>query len=129
MQSRPRASLERMKILRILDMLIAGTALLLVSPLLLASMFLIWSQDEHSPFYISDRVGLDGISFRMFKLRSMRVAADSTGIDSTSGDDKRITPVGHFLRRLKLDELPQLWNVLKGEMSLVGPRPNVRRET
>lgn len=118
-----------MKILRLLDILIAGIAMLLVSPLLVASMFLIWCQDRHLPLYVSDRVGLGGRSFRMVKLRSMGVGADNTGVDSTSGDDKRVTAVGRFLRRLKIDELPQLWNVLKGEMSLVGPRPNVRRET
>lgn len=118
-----------MRILRLLDVLIAGVALLFVSPLLVLGMFLIWCQDKHSPLYVSDRVGLHGRSFRMVKLRSMRVGADSTGVDSTSGDDRRITSVGRFLRRLKLDELPQLWNVLKGEMSLVGPRPNVQRET
>ncbi|EHR04632.1 sugar transferase [Bradyrhizobium sp. WSM471] len=118
-----------MKILRLLDILIAGTALLLAGPLLVASMFLIWCRDRHSPFYVSDRVGQDGRLFRMIKLRSMEVGADRTGVDSTSRDDERITPVGRLLRRLKLDELPQLWNVLKGEMSLVGPRPNVKRET
>jgi lipopolysaccharide/colanic/teichoic acid biosynthesis glycosyltransferase len=64
----------------------------------------------------------------MVKLRSMRVNADRTGVDSTSADDSRITPVGRFIRAYKLDELMQLWNVLLGDMSLTGPRPNVLRE-
>ena len=81
------------------------------------------------PFYIADRVGKDHNLFSMVKLRSMVINADSSGVDSTSSEDLRITPVGAFIRRYKLDELTQLWNVLCGSMSLVGPRPNVLRET
>ena len=114
---------------RILDILVALIGLILFSPLLLTVMILIWLQDFHSPFYIAPRVGKNGHIFRMIKLRSMVVNADKSGVDSTSGDDLRITKVGHFVRKFKLDEITQLWNVLKGEMSLVGPRPNVRRET
>ncbi len=116
-------------ILRVLDVVAGAVGLIVTGPLLLVSMFLIWRQDGHSPFYVAERIGIGGRPFRMIKLRSMIMGADRTGVDSTSGDDRRITPVGHFLRRFKLDELPQLWNVVKGEMSLVGPRPNVRRET
>ena len=89
---------------------------------------LIWLQDFHSPFYIAPRVGKDGKIFKMVKLRSMIIDADKTWVDSTSSHDKRITPIGRFVRAYKLDEIPQLWNVLKGEMSFVGPRPNVKRE-
>lgn len=103
--------------------------LLAASPLLLPVMFLVWRQDRHSPFYIADRVGVNGKVFRMVKLRSMIINADKSGVDSTSANDRRITSVGHFIRRFKLDELTQLWNVLIGDMSLVGPRPNVKRET
>jgi lipopolysaccharide/colanic/teichoic acid biosynthesis glycosyltransferase len=92
-------------------------------------MFLVWKQDKHSPFYVAPRVGKDGKPFKMVKLRSMVINADKSGVDSTSANDQRITKVGHFIRRYKLDELTQLWNVLIGDMSLVGPRPNVQRET
>jgi lipopolysaccharide/colanic/teichoic acid biosynthesis glycosyltransferase len=114
---------------RTLDILISFFGLLFTSPLLLPVIFLVWRQDGHSPFYIAERVGRGGHVFRMLKLRSMIIHADKTGVDSTSASDKRITPLGHFIRKYKLDELTQLWNVLIGDMSLVGPRPNVKRET
>lgn len=114
---------------RLLDLLVSFGGLVLASPVLLPVMFLVWWQDRHSPFYVASRVGLDQRPFRMVKLRSMRIGADKSGVDSTSAGDSRITPVGHFIRRYKLDELTQLWNVLIGDMSLVGPRPNVERET
>lgn len=114
---------------RLLDIVAAVLGLLVASPVLLPVMFLVWRQDRHSPFYIAPRVGEGESTFRMVKLRSMVMNADKSGVDSTSGRDPRITPVGHFIRSYKLDELTQLWNVLKGDMSLVGPRPNVKRET
>ncbi len=113
---------------RLFDVIGAAIALAGLSPVLLAVAVLIWLQDFHSPFYMGERVGLLGRMFRMVKFRSMVVRADRTGVQSTAGDDRRITPVGRFVRRFKLDELPQLWNVLKGEMSFVGPRPNVPAE-
>ena len=88
-----------------------------------------WVQDFKFPFYIPLRVGKNGKLFKMIKLRSMGVNADRNGVDSTSNNDSRITPIGHFIRKFKLDELSQLINVLKGDMSLVGPRPNVKNET
>ena len=92
-------------------------------------MLLVWRQDKHSPFYVAERVGKNFKPFKMVKLRSMIKNADTSGVDSTSVNDMRITPIGQFIRKYKLDELTQLWNVLLGDMSLVGPRPNVKRET
>ncbi len=114
---------------RLFDVFVSALGLLLASPVLLPVMFLVWRQDRHSPFYVAPRVGLGGEPFKMMKLRSMVINADKSGVDSTSANDRRITPVGHFIRRYKLDELSQLWNVLIGDMSMVGPRPNVKRET
>lgn len=114
---------------RMLDIVCSFFGLVILSPLLIPVMLLIWRQDRHSPLYIAPRVGKDGKIFKMFKLRSMVADADKTGVDSTSAGDSRITPIGHFVRTFKLDEFTQLWNVLKGDMSLVGPRPNVKRET
>lgn len=114
---------------RIFDISASAVGLAVASPVLLPVMFLVWNKDKHSPFYVAPRVGENGSLFKMVKLRSMVINADKTGVDSTGSNDKRITPVGHFIRRYKLDELTQLWNVLKGDMSLVGPRPNVKRET
>ena len=114
---------------RLTDIVLSFAGLLALSPLLLPVIFLIWLQDRHSPFYIAPRVGLNERSFKMVKLRSMIMNADTSGVDSTSANDTRITAIGHFVRKYKLDELGQLWNVLRGDMSLVGPRPNVERET
>ena len=111
------------------DILLSLLGLLLASPILIPVMFLVWKQDRHSPFYVAERMGKNEKPFKMVKLRSMIKNADAQGIDSTGANDMRITPVGHFIRSYKLDELTQLWNVLKGDMSLVGPRPNVKRET
>ncbi|MBA2707626.1 MAG: sugar transferase [Gemmatimonadaceae bacterium] len=114
---------------RLLDIAASLAGLVLLAPLLVVLAVAIYLQDYHSPFYIADRTGRGGRSFRMVKLRSMVVRADISGVDSTAGDDPRITALGRFIRRFKLDEVPQLWNVLRGDMSLVGPRPNVARET
>ena len=114
---------------RLVDILVALFGLLVVSLILLPIMFLVWKEDKRSPFYITARSGRNGTTFKMFKLRSMVVDADKSGVDSTSSNDIRITPIGHKIRRYKLDELIQLWNVLIGDMSLVGPRPNVKSET
>ena len=114
---------------RLVDILASFFGLLITSPILLPVMFLVWKEDKKSPFYIAPRSGRNGTTFKMVKLRSMVVDADKSGVDSTSSNDIRITPIGHKIRRYKLDELIQLWNVLIGDMSLVGPRPNVKSET
>jgi len=113
---------------RFFDITFSLLGLILMSPVLLIFVILIWAQDFHSPLYVAPRIGRYGRIFSMIKLRSMVAGADKTGVDSTSASDERITWVGHLIRKYKLDEFSQLWNVLKGDMSLVGPRPNVERE-
>lgn len=114
---------------RLFDFLASFFGLLVLSPIIIPVCFLVWIQDWHSPFYVAERVGKNEKLFKMVKLRSMVVNADKTGVDSTGNNDNRITGVGRFIRKCKLDEISQLWNVLIGDMSLVGPRPNVKRET
>lgn len=118
----------RAAVKRGLDVTASAAGLALLSPLLGGFALAIWLQDFRSPFYVASRVGRGRTIFKMVKLRSMTAGADKTGVDSTSADDRRITGVGRLLRAYKLDELSQLWNVLVGDMSLVGPRPNVLRE-
>ena len=113
---------------RTFDVAVSATALLMLSPLLVLVTLAVWLQDFHSPFYIPLRAARGGGTFRMVKFRSMTVGADRTGVDSTSASDSRITPIGRLIRAGKLDELVQLWNVLLGHMSIVGPRPQVMRE-
>jgi lipopolysaccharide/colanic/teichoic acid biosynthesis glycosyltransferase len=114
---------------RAFDFFAALFGLLVLWPLLLVLCFLVWLQDRHSPFYIPARVGRGEKPYKMIKLRSMVIRADSNKVDSTANNDPRITAIGRTIRRFKFDEIPQLWNVLVGDMSLVGPRPNVKRET
>lgn len=114
---------------RVFDIVVSLTGLIVASPILAGFMLAVWLQDYHSPFYVAPRVGKGEHLFRMVKLRSMVKNADRSGVDSTGSGDMRITAVGRLIRRYKMDEVTQLWNVLKGDMSLVGPRPNVQRET
>lgn len=113
---------------RLLDIVVSFIGLVLLSPVLLVFMLLVWLQDFKNPFYFAPRVARGGGTFTMVKLRSMVVNADKTGVNSTSAGDRRITKVGKLIRKFKLDELTQLWNVLTGTMSLVGPRPQVRAD-
>jgi len=102
-----------------------GLIVLLIPFLLIA--FLISIDSKGGVFYKQTRVGKDGIDFKLFKFRSMRTDADKSGLLTVGGTDSRITRIGYTVRKYKIDELPQLINVLVGEMSLVGPRPEVRR--
>jgi lipopolysaccharide/colanic/teichoic acid biosynthesis glycosyltransferase len=110
------------------DVLVAIVGLAVSSVVIVPVAVAVWLQDFKSPFYLGPRVARGGGTFKMVKLRSMVVRADKSGVDSTSASDPRITPIGRFIRAYKLDELTQLWNVLWGQMSLVGPRPQVRRD-
>ena len=112
---------------RLFDVVVALLALALLWPLVALLALAIWLHDGRAPFYLSPRVGRDNRDFPMLKLRTMVPGADALGASSAARSDARITTLGRFLRRWKLDELPQFANVLLGHMSVVGPRPNVRR--
>ena len=111
---------------RLFDIVASGLGLLVLSPLFL--ILAIWIKlDSKGPvFYRQVRVGRNNKDFRIFKFRSMRVGSDKGSLVTIGGHDPRITKSGYFIRKFKLDELPQLINVFVGDMSLVGPRPEVR---
>jgi lipopolysaccharide/colanic/teichoic acid biosynthesis glycosyltransferase len=108
---------------RTADVVTAAALLLLTLPLMLLAALLIWLEDRGPVFYVQDRSGWMGETFRLFKLRTMRQADPAAPASWTVRRDSRITRMGWFLRRVRLDELPQLLNVLRGDMSLIGPRP------
>jgi lipopolysaccharide/colanic/teichoic acid biosynthesis glycosyltransferase len=112
---------------RLFDLMITIPMLLLVSPFFLIIALLIKLGSNGPVFYMQTRVGLNSSDFKIFKFRTMHVNADKAGLLTVGGRDPRVTPIGFFLRKYKLDELPQLLNVLFGSMSLVGPRPEVRK--
>ncbi|GAB4323551.1 MAG: O-antigen biosynthesis protein WlbG [Bacteroidales bacterium] len=109
---------------RIFDFITSATGLLFLSPLLIVIALAVWISDGRPVLFLQTRIGRNGKPFRIVKFRTMRAEAEQEGF-LTVGTDKRITRTGAFLRKYKLDELPQLWNVFLGEMSLVGPRPEV----
>ncbi len=113
---------------RTLDFSVAFMGIVLLLPLGLAIALAIWMEDRASPWFRGVRVARGGGDFRMLKFRSMYPDAWKNGVNSTASGDARVTRVGRWLRGAKLDELPQLWNVLVGDMSLVGPRPQVRAD-
>jgi len=113
---------------RAMDVILALVVGVLVLPLVIGIAIVVFVQDRHPPFYIGRRVGRSGETFGMVKFRTMIEGADRTGIASTAADDARVTFIGRLLRQSKLDEIPQLFNILCGHMSFVGPRPNVPME-
>ena len=112
---------------RLFDIVCAALGLLVLSPVLLVCALLAGLTSPGGVLFRQERVGKDGVPFTIYKFRSMR--KDNAGLKISTSGDSRITPVGRVLRKAKLDELPQLWNVLKGDMSFVGPRPEVREYT
>jgi lipopolysaccharide/colanic/teichoic acid biosynthesis glycosyltransferase len=112
---------------RLFDILFSGVMLLLFLPVFIVIAVAISIDSRGGVFFGQVRVGQDGVNFRMWKFRTMRPQAELGGQLTVGSSDRRITRVGYFLRKLKVDELPQLWNVFKGDMSVVGPRPEVPR--
>lgn len=112
---------------RCFDIVCSLIGLLITSPILLVVSVLIATTSPGGVLFRQERIGLGGEPFTIYKFRSMR--KDNAGLKITTDNDNRITPIGKVLRKTKLDELPQLWNVLKGDMSFVGPRPEVREYT
>jgi lipopolysaccharide/colanic/teichoic acid biosynthesis glycosyltransferase len=123
------AELRCARLKRCFDVIFSLTGLVLLSRLFLLAAILVKGEDGGPVWFRQERIGLGGRPFRMWKFRSMVVDAERKGTAITVGADGRITRVGRWLRRTKVDELPQLINVLAGTMSLVGPRPEVRRYT
>jgi lipopolysaccharide/colanic/teichoic acid biosynthesis glycosyltransferase len=113
---------------RLIDLALSSAGLLLLSPLLLAIAVALKLSDRGPVIYRGARAGRDGRPFLLWKFRTMVPNAERLGGSSTASDDPRITPLGQLLRRYKLDELPQLLNVFRGDMSMVGPRPQVLDE-
>jgi EPS_sugtrans: exopolysaccharide biosynthesis polyprenyl glycosylphosphotransferase len=113
--------------IRFLDFIFSLLGIILLFPVFLVLYFTVRLESKGGGFYKQLRVGRGGTDFYVYKFRSMRIGADKQGLITVGGRDSRITRIGHFIRKYKLDELPQLFNVLKGDMSIVGPRPEVRK--
>jgi lipopolysaccharide/colanic/teichoic acid biosynthesis glycosyltransferase len=114
---------------RIFDLIISVTGLILLSPVLVLIAVVIKIHHAGSIFYKAPRTGLNGAPFYMYKFRTMIPDADKCGPSSSSKSDVRVTPTGRYLRKYKLDEIPQLFNVLSGKMSIIGPRPEEKKFT
>lgn len=111
---------------RAFDVVVSAMMLILLSPLYLILSLLVWYSSEGPVFYKQERIGLHGLPFNIIKFRTMCVHAEEATPQLSADDDPRITKVGKWMRKYRLDELPQLWNILRGEMSIVGPRPERR---
>lgn len=110
-----------------MDLVIATPAMLITAPVVCVLAIVVKLTSPGPAFYAQERLGLHGRKMKIYKLRTMRVNADAAGPHVTRGGDPRVTGLGRALRRLKLDELPQFWNVFRGHLSLVGPRPEATR--
>jgi len=113
--------------IRFFDIIFSFFGLIILLPFLLILALAIIIESKGGVFYLQNRVGKKNKDFKLYKFRSMRVGSDKKGLLTVGENDNRITKVGHFIRKYKLDEFAQLLNVLKGDMSLVGPRPEVRK--
>lgn len=116
-----------MKSKRIFDFTVSLIGIMLFLPLLLIISLLIWIDSKGDIFYKQTRVGLNKVDFKLLKFRTMFCGAESSGLLTIGDHDNRITRIGFWLRKYKIDELPQLFNILKGDMSFVGPRPEVNK--
>ena len=111
---------------RACDVFFSALALVLLSPIYILLYILVWSSSEGPAIYRQERIGLHGRAFQILKFRTMTIHAEGDTPQLSADDDPRITTVGKFLRKYRLDELPQMWNILRGDMSIVGPRPERR---
>ncbi len=108
---------------RILDLLFCTLALIVVVPIILFTCILVRLESKGYPIYSQERIGLNGLRFNVYKIRSMYIDAEKNGPQWAGKNDNRVTKIGNFIRKTRIDELPQIFNILKGEMSIVGPRP------
>lgn len=115
--------------IRFFDIIFSIMGLVILSPLFIVLYLLIRLESKGGGFYSQERIGKNGKPFKLYKFRSMRIGSDKKGLITIGEKDNRITKTGFILRKYKLDELPQLWNVFIGDMSLVGPRPEVKKYT
>lgn len=115
--------------IRIFDILFSALGLIVLSPFLLILYILIRVESKGGGFYSQERIGLNGFPFKLYKFRTMVVGSDKGSLITVGGRDSRLTRIGYRIRKYKLDELPQLWNVFVGDMSFVGPRPEVEKYT
>ena len=119
----PKSNIFQQRIKNINEIFISISILFFSLPIVILAAFLIYREDKGKIFYSQIRKGLYGKNIRIFKLRTMKVDSEKEGVQWSQKDDSRITKIGYFLRKTRIDEIPQLISVLKGEMSLIGPRP------